>query len=106
MHSFLVSSAVFLLDAYHLDGLRVDAVSSMLYLDYGRDRGRMAPQRGEGGRENFHAVRFLRALNDAVHTECPGALMFAEEASAYPRVTGKHGAKDSWGSTSNGTWAG
>ncbi len=96
VHSFLVSSAVFLLDAYHLDGLRVDAVSSMLYLDYGREGGAWLPNE-EGGRENFHAVRFLRALNDAVHTECPGALMFAEEASAYPRVTGKHGAKDSLG---------
>ena len=96
VHSFLISSAVFLLDAFHLDGLRVDAVSSMLYLDYCREKDAWLPN-AQGGRENRNAARFLQKLNEAAHTECPGALMFAEEATAYPRITKKSGGKDSVG---------
>ncbi|MFZ5973835.1 MAG: 1,4-alpha-glucan branching protein GlgB [Bacillota bacterium] len=96
VHSFLASSAVFLLDTYHLDGLRVDAVSSMLYLDYGREENAWLPNE-QGGRENHHAVRFLKFLNAAVHEKCGGALMFAEEASAYASITRKSIGQESVG---------
>jgi 1,4-alpha-glucan branching enzyme len=86
VQSFLTSSAVFWLDKFHADGIRVDGVSSMLYLDHGRAEGQWVPNR-HGGRENLEAVAFLRRLNDAVHRECPDALTIAEEATAWPRVT-------------------
>jgi 1,4-alpha-glucan branching enzyme len=87
VQSFLTSSAVFWLDKFHADGLRVDGVTSMLHLDYGRADGQWVPNR-HGGRENLDAVSFLRRLNDAVHREYPDALTIAEEATAWPRVTG------------------
>jgi 1,4-alpha-glucan branching enzyme len=87
VQSFLTSSAVFWLDKFHADGLRVDGVTSMLHLDYGRAEGQWVPNR-QGGRENLDAVAFLKRLNEAVHREYPDALTIAEEATAWPRVTG------------------
>jgi 1,4-alpha-glucan branching enzyme len=86
VQSFLTSSAVFWLDKFHADGLRVDGVTSMLHLDYGRAEGQWVPNR-HGGRENLDAVAFLRRMNDAVHREYPDTLTIAEEATAWPRVT-------------------
>jgi 1,4-alpha-glucan branching enzyme len=88
VRSFLVSNAVFWLDRYHIDGLRVDAVASMLYLDYSRQPGQWLPNRF-GGRENLEAISLLQQVNTAVHDEFPGALTIAEESTAWPRVTGK-----------------
>jgi 1,4-alpha-glucan branching enzyme len=87
VQSFLTSSAVFWLDKFHADGLRVDGVTSMLHLDYGRAEGQWVPNR-HGGRENLDAVAFLKRLNDSVHREYPDVLTIAEEATAWPRVTG------------------
>lgn len=82
--SFLVSNAVYWLERFHIDGLRVDAVSSMLYLDYNRPVFR--PNR-YGGRENLEAMELLRAVNRAANSIRPGALMVAEESTAFPRIT-------------------
>jgi 1,4-alpha-glucan branching enzyme len=84
--SFLVSSAVFFMDTYHLDGLRVDAVTSMLYLDYARDAGNFVPNR-EGGNIDIDAVAFLKKLNSVVLTNYAGCMMIAEESTAYPAIT-------------------
>ncbi|MBR1482918.1 MAG: 1,4-alpha-glucan branching protein GlgB [Ruminococcus sp.] len=84
--SFLVSSAVFWLRHYHLDGLRVGALSSMLYLDYGKKAGEWEPNR-LGGKENLEAIDFVKRLNTAVHLFCPQALMFTEETTSWPKVT-------------------
>ncbi len=86
VRSFLVSSAIHWLEDYHLDGLRVDAVASMLYLDYSRPEGGWTPN-VHGGRENLEAVGLLTVVNDAVHAQVPGALMVAEESTAWPRVS-------------------
>ncbi|MDA8290564.1 MAG: 1,4-alpha-glucan branching protein GlgB [Actinomycetota bacterium] len=86
VRSFLTSSACFWLDHYHADGLRVDAVASMLYLDYSRPAGGWEPNR-LGGREDLDAIGFLREMNDAVHEEFPGVLTIAEESTAWPGVT-------------------
>lgn len=84
--NFLIGSALFWLDKMHVDGLRVDAVASMLYRDYGRKEGEWIPNR-YGGRENLEAIEFLKHMNSVVHQKFPGALMFAEESTSFLGVT-------------------
>ncbi|MEO1438488.1 MAG: 1,4-alpha-glucan branching protein GlgB, partial [Bacteroidota bacterium] len=86
VRSFLISNALFWLDKYHIDGLRVDAVASMLYLDYSRDDGQWIPNK-YGGKENLEAISFLKEFNETVYKEYPDAITIAEESTAFAGVS-------------------
>jgi 1,4-alpha-glucan branching enzyme len=86
VRNFLIANAMFWLQEYHADGLRVDAVASMLYLDYSRSHGEWVPNRF-GGRENLEAIEFLRQLNSQTHADAPGSITVAEESTAWPSVS-------------------
>jgi 1,4-alpha-glucan branching enzyme len=86
VQNFLTANALFWLDKYHVDGLRVDAVAAMLYLDYGRREGQWIPNR-YGGKENIDAIHFLRALNEHVYGAFPDVTMIAEESTSWPQVS-------------------
>jgi 1,4-alpha-glucan branching enzyme len=86
VRNFLIANALFWCERFHIDGLRVDAVASMLYLDYSREPDEWVPNK-HGGRENLEAIDFLREFNHLVHTEYPGVITIAEESTAWPQVT-------------------
>ena len=87
VRNFLVGNALYWIEQFGVDGLRVDAVASMLYRDYSRPAGEWVPNR-DGGRENYEAIDFLKLANETLHREAPGVLTLAEESTAFPRVTG------------------
>ncbi|WP_081676575.1 1,4-alpha-glucan branching protein GlgB [Butyrivibrio sp. NC3005] len=84
---FLIANALFWMDKFHVDGIRVDAVASMLYLDYGKRAGEWVPNK-DGGKENYAAIEFFKHLNSVVHKKYPGVMTIAEESTAWPKITG------------------
>ena len=86
MKNFLIGNALFWLDEYHVDGLRVDAVASMLYLDYSRKPGEWVPNMF-GGRENFDAIAFMKRCNEVCYERFPGIATIAEESTSWPGVS-------------------
>ena len=86
VQNFLTANAIYWLQEYHIDGLRVDAVASMLYRDYSRADGQWVPNK-DGGRENYEAIAFLQNMNRAAYGECPGIMTVAEESTSFPRVS-------------------
>jgi 1,4-alpha-glucan branching enzyme len=104
VRNFLIGNALFWLDKYHIDGLRVDAVASMLYLDYSRKAGQWIPN-VYGGRENLDAIYFLKRFNEVCYERFPGIMTIAEESTAWPGVS-RPTYLGGLGFGSNGTWAG
>ena len=104
VRNFLVANALYWLEEFHIDGLRVDGVASMLYLDFSRPEGQWLPNI-HGGRENLDAVALLQEMNATVYRHHPGVITIAEESTAWPGVTRPTVWAGS-GSGSNGTWAG
>ena len=102
--NFLYANALYWVDRFHIDGLRVDAVASMLYLDYSRREGEWLPN-ADGSRENREAIAFLRRANELVYGGFPGSVTIAEESTAFPGSRGRPTRAGS-ASVSNGTWAG
>lgn len=86
VRNFLISNALYWLKEFHIDGLRVDAVASMLYLDYSREGDQWIPNK-HGGRENLEAIEFLQTLNEEIHSQCPGTVVMAEESTSWPMVS-------------------
>jgi len=102
--SFLVSNALYWIKEFHIDGLRVDAVASMLYLDYSRQPGEWVPNEF-GGNENLAAIDFLRYVNKHLYEREPGVMMIAEESTSFAGITRRVDQVAS-ASASSGTWAG
>ncbi|HET6890013.1 MAG TPA: 1,4-alpha-glucan branching protein GlgB [Pyrinomonadaceae bacterium] len=86
VRNFLIANALYWCTEFHMDGLRVDAVASMLYLDYSRKEGEWIPNQF-GGRDNLEAISFMKELNEVIHRDCPGVMMIAEESTAWPQVS-------------------